>query len=480
LGALLELYRTKKVSQNIQTISGYTQGELNERIESQLQILREAGVSKGCVVLCVFSGEPISLLITEMALSSLDAIPFPVSFSVLRWIYPKFQEHLQIDTLVTDSITVSRFCRKHSLISSKAILVGKESVEIEVVNPASGPIHYLNQHCDIANLLLTSGSLGSSKIIALSNENIALAYQEFAAIDVIKEAKSYFSILPLTFSGGRKVHYSCLHSGLSIAYYNSGLSMEENLKDRLFDLTAGTPWHLKQIVNCAPPFKSKVTFICGGAPLEEELYFAAESNGIRVISVYGLTETSSILSYNTFKDHARESVGKVSPSLRINILQSDEIAVKGPVISPGQIQFNKLCPLTDEEGWLKTGDMGYINDDGFLFLTGRVGNLAKLSTGIFVDILDMESVMKGLLPDMPIKIWVNNHGEPVMCVFCYPDDFATKRNITEAVRTFNGHYQEAIKLISLVSVNHLKGLDNLKQTIPLEFVQNINSVYLPL
>ncbi|MGH7910335.1 MAG: AMP-dependent synthetase/ligase [Candidatus Dormibacteraceae bacterium] len=125
-------------------------------------------------------------------------------------------------------------------------------------------------------------------------------------------------------------------------------------------------------------------FISGGAPLLHEVETFFWSIGVKILQGWGLTETSSGTTANRLDDHRFESVGKPLPRVQLRIAEDGEILVKSPgnlVAYHGDPEATKAA-LSD--GWFHTGDLGEIDQDGFLHITDRKKDLLKTSWGKFV------------------------------------------------------------------------------------------------
>ncbi len=135
-------------------------------------------------------------------------------------------------------------------------------------------------------------------------------------------------------------------------------------------------------------------FICGGAPLNIEISKFFELIGIPIYEGYGLSEASPIVSFNSDKYYSLSSVGKPLRGSEIKITEQGEICVKGPHIMNGYYKRPDLtAEIIDSEGWLHTGDIGYINEKGFLYITGRIKNLIVLAGGKKVQPEEVEEVL---------------------------------------------------------------------------------------
>ncbi len=129
--------------------------------------------------------------------------------------------------------------------------------------------------------------------------------------------------------------------------------------------------------------------IVGGAPHREKVIDYFQDFGIYVLNGYGMTETTSVVSQNTFCKTRSGSVGIILPYNEVKIVEG-EIWIRGDNVMLGYYKDEDATKLAMEDGWLKTGDLGYIDEDGYLFLTGRKKNLIILSNGVNVSPEEIE------------------------------------------------------------------------------------------
>ncbi|MDR2499828.1 MAG: AMP-binding protein [Treponema sp.] len=121
--------------------------------------------------------------------------------------------------------------------------------------------------------------------------------------------------------------------------------------------------------------------ICGGGPLAPRVFRKYNQLGIDFIQGYGLTETSPIINLNPKEHYKETSVGKVIPQTDMKILHPDErgvgeIIVKGPMVMRGYFEMpDETAAAFTADGYLKTGDLGYLDDEQYLYLTGRAKNM---------------------------------------------------------------------------------------------------------
>lgn len=136
-------------------------------------------------------------------------------------------------------------------------------------------------------------------------------------------------------------------------------------------------------------------FICGGAPLSEKIAYELTSMGINVLNGYGITECSPIVSVNRNFANRIGSVGQVLDCNEVKINNPDEngvgeIYVRGTNVMVGYYNDEEATKEAFDNGWFKTGDLGYLDKDGFLFVTGRIKNLIILSNGKNVSAEEIE------------------------------------------------------------------------------------------
>jgi long-chain acyl-CoA synthetase len=135
-------------------------------------------------------------------------------------------------------------------------------------------------------------------------------------------------------------------------------------------------------------------FASGGAPLGRELADWFATIGIRIHEGYGLTETSPVIALNSPAAHKLGSVGRPLPNVEVRIATDSEILVRGPSVFQGYWNQPGETEQSFVDGWFKTGDIGNIDEDGFLWVTDRKKDLLKTSGGKFVAPQPIENCLK--------------------------------------------------------------------------------------
>ena len=136
------------------------------------------------------------------------------------------------------------------------------------------------------------------------------------------------------------------------------------------------------------------TFISGGAPLGREIAEWFATIGIRIHEGYGLTETSPVIAVNSPREHKIGTVGKPLSNLQVRIAEDGELLVRGPSVFRGYWNRPEETANAFLGDWFKTGDIGNIDEDGYLSITDRKKDLIKTSGGKFIAPQPIENSLK--------------------------------------------------------------------------------------
>ncbi len=302
---------------------------------------------------------------------------------------------------------------------------------------------------DFATLIYTSGTTGKPKGVMLSHRNMVSNFISAASVFNLKPTDKYLSILPLCHVGGRMGNYQTQYSCASIYYAENMGTIALNMKEikpdgfdavprvleKFYDVIITKGKNLTGIkkriffraVNLGLKYKpfgengwfyeqklrlaDKLIFSkwrealggnvrivgCGGASLQPRLEKVFWAAGIKIINMYGLTETSPIITINrTEKGKVKlGSVGMTIEGVEVKISDDGEILCKGPNVMIGYYSDPELtASVFDEEGWFRTGDIGHIEDGKFLMVTDRKKEIFKLSNGKFIAPQIVENIFK--------------------------------------------------------------------------------------
>lgn len=251
---------------------------------------------------------------------------------------------------------------------------------------------------DLAVLMYTSGTSAQPKGVMLSYGNLQSDVDACIQHAGLKTQHRFLGIIPLFHAFGMTaMMLAPIQLGSTIVYLPrfSAAAALDAIKTHNISLVFGVPSmfaaiaHLK---NAGPQdFKNIYAIISGGEPLPKALYDTFLSRfGIPIYEGYGLTETSPVVSLNTPQNHRPGSVGKLLPTVTAKIVddnglalppgQIGEIWLKGPMIMMGYHNLpDQTAAAITPDGFFKTGDLGMLDTDGYLYITGRKKDMIIVS-----------------------------------------------------------------------------------------------------
>ena len=291
---------------------------------------------------------------------------------------------------------------------------------------------------DIATLIYTSGTTGNPKGVMLSHNNILSNLLDLYHIFPVDDSCKCLSYLPVSHVYERTNLYIYQYLGVSIYYAENMGTIADNLKEIRPEMFTTVPRLLEKVydkivskgrklkgfkktlffwaVNLGldyeetgkgPFYKlqlwlaNKLIFskwreglgnnlrviVSGGAALQPRLARIFTAGKIEVLEGYGLTETSPVIAVNTLENGGRKfgTVGKPLKSVTVKIAGDEEILVKGPNVMQGYYKNPEMTKESiDKEGWFHTGDLGRIEKEGHLRITGRKKALFKTAMGKYI------------------------------------------------------------------------------------------------
>ena len=348
-------------------------------------------------------------------------------------------------------------------------------------------------------LLFTSGTTGVAKGVMLSHKNIATDLMAMCSMFYIGPDDIFLSVLPIHHTYECTCGFLCqLYRGCTIAYAEGLKYIQKNLQESHASMMLGVPalyeTFYKRIWAAAKKsgqdaklkkglmisnalrkvgidlrrkiFKSVLdnfggnlrAFISGAAAINPEVSKGFRDMGIHFVQGYGITECSPIVSLNRDKYYKDEAAGLPLPCLEVTILDKDadgigEIVCKGDSVMLGYYNNPEATAEAFEGGWFHTGDLGYMDEDGFVHITGRKKSVIVTKNGknIFPEELESlidnnEYVLESLVYGEDDEV----SGETILCALVVPnfeyiksvhgEDFSKdeiKAKIEEAVKAVN-------------------------------------------
>jgi long-chain acyl-CoA synthetase len=249
---------------------------------------------------------------------------------------------------------------------------------------------------DLAAIMYTSGTTGDPKGVMLTHGNILSNVRACLEAEPVQPDDVTLCWLPLSHIYARTVdHYDRLVAGLVLCLAESAETVVANIAEIQPTRFSSVPrFYEKVLAMIASPdpavtaaklravFGPRIRYLgAGGAPLPAAVEQTLRAAGLSVYPGYGLTESSPVLTFNLSTRERPHTVGVALPGVEIRIAADGEVLARGPNIMKGY--WNNPAATADaiRDGWLHTGDLGSLDADGFLRITGRKKELLVLSNG---------------------------------------------------------------------------------------------------
>jgi long-chain acyl-CoA synthetase len=343
---------------------------------------------------------------------------------------------------------------------------------------------------DVATIVYTSGTTGTPKGVVQTHRNHMAALEALAQIPGVEPGDVHLLFLPLAHSFARVEAFMAVHRGLVTAFAESLDTLGDDLREvrpdfifavpRVFEkaharvaaTVAAQPalrrWLFAQAMRVgrrvsrlqqssrpvpAPlrlarraadrlvfsgvrrAFGGRLRFaVSGGAPLSREIAEFFHAIGILIVEGYGLTEACPVLTFNRIADFKFGSVGQAIPGVELRIAPDGEILARGPNIAT-RGYFKRPGDTADvyaPDGWFRTGDIGHLDPDGFLYLTDRKKDLIVTSGGINIAPQLVEQLLRRDAFIADAMIYGDRRPYPTALIALDPDEvvrFARQRGL---------------------------------------------------
>lgn len=303
---------------------------------------------------------------------------------------------------------------------------------------------YINAKIDpykMSILLFTSGTTSLSKAVMLNQNGIATNIYDMQLVEVFYDTDVNIAFLPFHHIFGSTGMLVMLASGMKTVFPDGLRYIKQNLAEYKVSVFVGVPILIEKMYSTVQKELEKrkklklVNFliglsnfllklhidirrklfkplidalggsmrfiISGGAPLDKKISNWFNSIGIYLVQGYGLTETSPVIAAENSYERRAGSVGKPMQDVEIQIVDKDtagigEITAKGPNVMLGYYNDKALTDTVIKDNWFHTGDLGYIDKDGFLFITGRKKDMIVLKNGKKVFPEELELLVNNL------------------------------------------------------------------------------------
>ena len=399
-----------------------TYNDLLEQVHGFAGALQEKGLQKGDRLL-LWSASRIDWMVAFFGTLFIGAVVVPLDINSKEELLSKIEQTTEAKYLITSQKQYSGLKQPH------APLIDIDALPLSRLDMATLP--EINGD-DLAELVFTSGTTGQPKGVMLSHLNItsdAIAAVTF--VNILKDDRA-LSILPLSHMFELTIEIAILYVGASVVYARTlspdtllNLFASEHvtcmvlvpqalqlflngIERQVRQQKKEKQWEVLHRIAQRLPFRFRRVlfrqvhkrfggnfhfFVSGGAYLPPKLQMRWENMGFRVIQGYGATECAPVVSATPYNEHVYDSIGKPIPGVEVRIAEDGELLVKGPNVALGYWKNPEATAAAFKDGWYHTGDLGFKDEKGNLYLKGRKKNLIVLANGLNVYPEDIENVL---------------------------------------------------------------------------------------
>ena len=395
-----------------------TWAELREEVHRYVANFLARGISKGDAV-ALYSENRYEWILVDLALHLIGAIHVPIhstlspqqaldqanrSYSklLLCSTNEKLDAVKQVGPTTAECLLIETFDDRSTSSEAGAEV---ESAAVEKVQPD-----------DVATILFTSGTTGEPKGVMLTQRNLATnAVSTSACIEQFAEDVR-LNFLPLSHIFARTCDlYTWLVAGCEFAIAESKQTIVPDAQAINPTIMNGVPYFfgmLRSVVekNMGPDIPKgaitgllggRIRLLCsGGAALPDETFNFFNDLGTPLLQGYGMTESSPVISVSGLNTVRCGASGKPIDGVEVKIADDGEILTRGPHVMKGYFEDDEATNQMIRDGWLHTGDWGHLDDDGYLFITGRKKELIVTATGKNVS----PSYLEARLTDDPLIV----------------------------------------------------------------------------
>lgn len=314
----------------------------------------------------------------------------------------------------------------------------------------------------LATVMYTSGTTGNPKGVMLTHGNLI---SNVVAVDESSPRGPETVVLnwlPLSHIYARTLdHYLSLIAGLTLCLAESPETVVANLGEVQPTLVSSVPRFYEKVLSAVACddlartgrrlrdiFGPNIDWLSsGGAPLPVAIAEAYRDAGLMVLQGYGLTESSPVISFNHKGAYKLETVGRPIPGVEVRIAPDGEVLTRGPHVMKGYWNNPAATAEAIKDGWLHTGDLGQLDDDGFLSITGRKKELLVMSNGKKI----VPNYLEGLLLGDPCidQVVIHGEGHNFLTALVVPN-WTNLRQALAAEGSANGQADEELALADVV------------------------------
>ena len=356
-------------------------------------------------------------------------------------------------------------------------------------------------------MLFTSGTTSEPKAVMLSQNNICSNVTAIASHVKLYPTDTLLSFLPLhhTFESTITFLYG-LYFGVTVEFCDGLRYIAKNLVEYKISVFVAVPLVLETIykklqkgiedsgkaeliskmvkisnilLKCKIDIRRKVfksvidklggnlrVALFGAAPMDKDIIIGYNNLGIATVQGYGLTETSPVIATETDKRKRPGSIGFPLPNLEVKIENPNEqgvgeITVKGPSVMLGYYQNEEETKKVLKDGWFSTGDLGYFDKDGFLYVTGRKKDVIVLKNGENIYPQELEFLINKLPYIQESIVYATEEGRKICAKIVYNEEIMKEKYGEKEQKEYKDIIWEEIKKINqdLPMFKHIKEIE---------------------
>jgi len=399
----------------------FSYSQIHDRCLRVANYLSQKGIKKGDrILIWSYNGQEYASILLGCAVSGTVAVPID------------FSSKADFVSLIADKVGAKHLfhSKRRPFPSQKLSHIHVEDLDRELSKVTVTQTDFGVSNDDIFEIVYTSGTTSEPKGVIITNKNIVSNIRHCREIWPLEDRHTFLSVLPMShmfeqvagffyplrFGCGITYLYSRKSSTIIEALQQERVTMmvtvpiflhalRENIlrevraqgKERLFSRMMSAAKHLPQPVRrllfhkIHQKFGGRLEmFITGGSALDPDLEAWWAGLGFDIFQGYGLTEASPVVTWNTPSHRKHGSVGRSLPHQEIKIGPDNEIWIRGDNVTASYYDNIQETRERFEDGWYKTGDIGELDDDGFLYIRGRKKNMIKSASGLNVYPEDIE------------------------------------------------------------------------------------------
>lgn len=391
--------------------------ELAEEILRAAALLRKWGIRKKHVALIGTNSK--EWIVSYLAIAANANVIVPINPGLPRDLILAQCKMADVSAICGDKENIA-LLQEDLLCIEYEKLQGSEVMNFDDFAPAEAS--------DLTLLLFTSGTTGESKAAEITYANMESSLRSEDAVFGESGINRIMSVLPMFHISGIRGTFAMLYRYKTVCIGRGAMYLFRDMPKLLPDYVLLVPTMVDSLVKIVrhTPKKDLGQFlgqnlkrICvGGATVDPEKCCYLMAEGFEIDCGYAMTETTGVGTWGKWSRTHLNTVGKLSGELECKV-EDGELLFKGVPIMRGYYKDPVATAKILKDGWFHTGDLGYFDEDGYFYLTGRKKNLIVMSNGEKVNPEEMEHYFQ---KDSAVRECMVRYRDSGLCVDVYTDD----------------------------------------------------------